>query len=277
MTVASPPPDPRAGQTPEILTARGALAVADGLIHGFFTRKGGVSQGLYASLNCGPGSGDDAGHVRRNRARAAAVLGTPPDHLLSLHQTHSAKVVTVERPWKRPWAAGSAPEADALVTATPGLALGVLTADCVPVLLADPHARVIGAAHAGWKGALAGVLEATVEALIALGGRRHRIHAVIGPAISQAHYEVGPEFHAAFCTATPSNQRFFTPGAAGRFWFDLPAYVTARLAALGLASVEDLAQCTYAQPERFFSYRRACHRKDPDYGRNLSAIMLREA
>jgi polyphenol oxidase len=239
-----------------------------GVSHGFFTREGGVSTGLYASLNCGGGSGDDRGAVAENRARAAAMLGVARDGLATNHQVHGIAVTTLVRPVK-----GVHPRADAMVTSARGLALGILTADCVPVLFADSQAGVIGAAHAGWRGALGGVLEATVRAMAALGADPARIRAGIGPAIGPASYEVGPEFPAPFLAQDGENARFFA-AANPKFHFDLPGYVGARLAALGLAAIAATGGDTAADRQRFFSYRRACLQGESDYGRLLSAIAL---
>ncbi len=241
------------------------------LRHAFFTRKGGASEGIYASLNCGLGSSDDRAHVIENRARAATHLGVPPWALLTVYQNHSPTCVSVTAPW----AEGQAPEADALVTATPGIALGILAADCAPVLFTDPQAHIIGAAHAGWKGAFTGVLDATLAAMEALGADRARIIAAIGPCIAQQSYEVGPEFEARFHDTAADTGSFFRPSAKpNHFLFDLPAYVTSRLNDAGVAAVESSPADTYAAPEDFFSFRRATHRGEPDYGRALSAIVL---
>lgn len=238
------------------------------LRHGFFTRKGGASSGIFAGLNCGTGSSDIAEVVAINRARAAEALGVDPANLVTVNQVHSADVVVVTAPL------ADRPRADAMVTATPGLALAVLTADCQPVLFADPQAQVIGAAHAGWRGARDGVLEATVEAMEALGARRNRIRAVIGPTISQRAYEVGPEFVEGFIDDDRDNARFFANGAGDRALFDLPAFGLHRLRSLGLAEAEWTRHCTYSDAERFYSYRRTTHAKEADYGRLLSAIRL---
>lgn len=236
------------------------------ITHGFFGRHGGVSTGLYASLNCGAGSNDDPVHVAENRARVAASLGAAPSHLLSLYQIHSPEVLTVTAPWTE------RPQADGMVTATPGLALGVLAADCTPILFADAAAGIIGACHAGWKGALAGVAEATIAAMRDLGART--ITAAIGPTIRQAAYEVGDEFRDRFVAADPANGDWFAPGkAADKFQFDLPGYLTRRLTRAGLTQIDDCDICTYADPG-YFSYRRTTHRGEPDYGRNISAIAL---
>ena len=236
--------------------------------HGFFTRKGGASSGIFAGLNCGTGSSDLAEVVAINRARAAEAMEVAPAALNTVNQVHSADVVTVTAPLTE------RPRADAMVTATPGLALAVLTADCQPVLFADPVAQVIGAAHAGWRGARDGVLEATVEAMEALGAERGRIRAVIGPTISQRAYEVGPEFVEGFIDDDRDNARFFANGAGDRALFDLPAYGLHRLRSLGLAEAEWTRHCTYSDPERFYSFRRTTHAGEADYGRLLSAIRL---
>jgi YfiH family protein len=250
------------------------LSVLDGhpsIRHAFFTRDGGVSDGIYASLNCGFGSGDDQGRVGRNREIAASRLGLAADRLVSCHQVHGTATITVERPWRRE----DNPRADGMVTAVPGIALGVLAADCAPVLFADPQARVIGAAHGGWRGALSGVMEATVAAMTALGGRAERIRAGIGPCIAQPSYEVGPEFEARFGAEDPSSGAFFRAAPkTGHFLFDLPGYIAHRLSRLGLAAVEQAPHDTAAEEELFFSYRRACRRGEPDYGRGLAAISL---
>jgi YfiH family protein len=244
----------------------------DGISHGFFTREGGHSTGLFSSLNCGMGSGDDRAVVTGNRAKVAARLGVAPDCLLSAYQVHSAEAVLVCGPWAE---ADERPRVDALVTRTPGVALGVLTADCGPVLFADPEARVVGAAHAGWKGALTGVTSRTLDLMEEQGADRARIVAVIGPTISQAAYEVGPEFPARFTEADPANARYFAPSArAGHAMFDLPAYLADRLRAEGVGQVIDLSLCTFSDERRFFSYRRATHRNEKDYGRLISAIAL---
>ena len=241
--------------------------------HAFFTREGGVSGGRFASLNCGFGSGDNIEHVERNRALAAARLDLPPERLVTCHQIHGTGIVTVERPWRRE----ANPRADGMVTAVPGIALGILAADCAPVLFADPAAAVIGAAHGGWRGALAGVMEATVAAMTALGARAEHIRAGIGPCIAQPSYEVGAEFEAAFAAADPDSRAFFVPAArAGHFRFDLPAYIARRLERLGLAAVEQSGHDTAAEEDLFFSYRRACRRGETDYGRGLAAIALAE-
>jgi hypothetical protein len=239
--------------------------------HGFFTREGGVSGGLYASRNCGFGAADPRDNVARNRARCVAELSAGPCALVTGYQTHSAAVATVEAPWPPE----AAPEVDALVTRRPGIALGILTADCAPVLLADAGAGVIGAAHAGWKGALGGVLEAAVAAMAALGAEPARIAAGIGPRIGAASYEVGAELRDRVVGDSADTEVFFAPAARpGHFLFDLAGYVERRLCAAGVGLVEAAAHDTYVEEARFFSYRRATHRGEPDYGRGLSAIAL---
>lgn len=240
-----------------------------GIAHGFLGRTGGVSTGLYASLNVGLGSGDDPAHVQENRARALAHVA-PGASLVTLYQVHGRDVVHVTAPV----ADDARPRADAMVTATPGLALGILTADCAPVLLADREAGVIGAAHAGWKGALAGVLPATVEAMVALGAERGRIIAAIGPCIARASYEVDDGFLMRLLTADPENERFFVPGRAGHHQFDLEGFAMASLAGAGLRTIIATGIDTYPDEARWFSYRRTTHRAEPDYGRQLSLICL---
>jgi polyphenol oxidase len=248
-----------------------SLAGIDGISHGFFTRQGGVSSGIYASLNCGPGSRDDAPNVKENRTRVAEILDVKPGNLLSLHQKHSADAVIVDKPW----ADGKGPEADAMVTAKLGLALGVLTADCAPVLFCDGAARVIGAAHAGWRGALAGIVEATVDAMTKLGAKPERIRAAIGPAISQKAYEVGVDYKEQFLAKEPQSESFFIiDEGSGEPHFDLSGYVAERLARAGVGAIEDLALCTYCDETRLFSYRRSQHHGEDDYGRQISAIVL---
>jgi polyphenol oxidase len=242
-----------------------------GVRHAFFTRVGGVSEGIYATLNAGVGSNDARERVTENRARMAAALGCAPDNLLSLYQIHSPTVVVADKPWP----ADARPRADGVVTQIPGLAIAASTADCGPVLLADPEARVIGAAHAGWRGALGGVVEATIAAMEGLGAARPRIHAAIGPTIRQANYEVGPDLVTQFTTADAANARFFIPAARpGQTMFDLPGYVMSRLERAGIGVCEDIGLCTYADPARFYSFRRTTHRGEPDYGRHLNAIVL---
>ena len=239
----------------------------DGVVHGFFTREGGVSTGLYAGLNGGPGSRDDPGAVATNRQRIAAHLGA--DDLISIWQVHSADVVTLVAPIAR-----DAARADGLVTARPGLALGVLTADCAPVLFADRQAGVVGAAHAGWKGAMAGILEAVLAAMQRLGAEPDRTVAAIGPVISQRAYEVGPEFVERFVDDDPATAGFFAKGPRDRAFFDLPGYCLWRLRAAGIAEAAWTGHCTYSDAGRFYSYRRACHAGEADYGRLVAAIRL---
>jgi hypothetical protein len=230
-----------------------------------------VSKGIYASLNAGVGSNDDRADVAENRARMAGALGVAPEAFLTPYQIHSADVVVAEAPWTHE----TRPRGDAVVTRVPGLAIGVSTADCGPVLLADREARVIGAAHAGWRGALAGVTDAAIAAMERLGARRARIVAAIGPLIRQPNYEVGAELVDNFLAADATNARFFKPSPQpGRAMFDLPGYVAARLARAGIETVEDLDVCTYANPQRFFSFRRTTHRGESDYGRHVNAIVL---
>ena len=239
--------------------------------HAFFERTGGVSVGLYTSLNCGFGSGDEADRVAENRARALDKLELEPGDLVTAYQVHSNRVAVVDTPWQR----DAAPKVDAMVTRTPGLALGILTADCVPVLLADAQAGVIGAAHAGWRGALDGVLDAVVGAMVDLGADAGHIIAGIGPAIGQRSYEVGPEFPTPFLAQSEANRDFFCPASrADHFMFDLKGYVARRLIGAGAKSVQVLPCDTCAEETRFFSYRRSCQRGEPDYGRGLSAIYL---
>jgi purine-nucleoside/S-methyl-5'-thioadenosine phosphorylase / adenosine deaminase len=248
-----------------------SLAAIGGVQHGFFTRRGGVSSGIYASLNCGPGSRDDAANVTENRARVAELLGTEPGRLITIFQKHSADAVVADKPWQD----GKVPEADAMVTATPGLAIGILTADCAPVLLCDGEARVIGAAHAGWRGALSGIVEATVAAMTRLGAKPERIIAAIGPSISQKAYEVGADFVEQFQAGEPDSAAFFiTDEGSGEPHFDLPGYVGERLARAGVGAITDLGLCTYCEETRLFSYRRSQHHGEGDYGRQISAILL---
>lgn len=236
--------------------------------HGFFTRKGGASSGIFTGLNCGPGSTDLSEIVAINRARVAAFMAVAPDNLLTLHQVHSPDVVTLTEPFT------TRPRADAMVTRAPGLALGILTADCQPVLFSDPQAGVIGAAHAGWRGTKDGVLEATVAAMTALGATPQGITAIIGPCISQSAYEVGQEFFEAFTDDDPETARYFASGTGGRMLFDLPAYGLARLRAAGVGHAEWTRHCTYRDPARFYSYRRTTHAGEADYGRLISVIRL---
>jgi len=250
------------------------LSALPGIAHGFFTREGGVSAGPYATLNVGLGSADARDAVIENRARVARALGVD-DHALAMpYQIHSPDVVVVEEPW----AHGEGPRADAVVTARPGLAVGVATADCGPILFADARGHAVGAAHAGWKGAIGGVIEATVAAMERLGAARADIVAVLGPTISADAYEVGPEFVERFVGEDPEHARFFRPSTRpGHAMFDLPAFIGMRLAAAGVGKAENLALCTYSDEDRFFSYRRTTHRREPDYGRLVSAIALAPA
>ncbi len=250
--------------TLEIITSD-ALAP---LRHGFFTRRGGASSGVFAGLNCGTGSSDQSEIVMINRNRVAETMGVAPDHLLGVHQVHSADVITVDA------AMADKPKADALVTKTRGLALSVLTADCQPVLFADAEAGVIGAAHAGWRGALDGVLDATVDAMETLGAQRANITAVIGPCIGQAAYEVGPEFFDSFMAEDEGVARFFAQGKEDRLQFDLAGFGLSRLRAAGVGHAEWTRHCTYSDPDRFYSYRRTTHAKEADYGRLIAAITL---
>ncbi|GAA0574827.1 peptidoglycan editing factor PgeF [Rhizomicrobium electricum] len=241
------------------------------LAHGFFGRPGGVSTGLYAGLNCGPGSGDDRAAVIENQRRAMEALGGAT--LVTCYQVHSAIAVTVTAPWD----IGDGPHADAMATNVPHIALGILTADCAPVLLADAEAGVIGAAHAGWKGAIGGVTDAVIAAMETLGATRSRIAAAIGPCIAQTSYEVDAGFRTRFLDAAADNDAFFTPGARdGHYHFALESYVVRRLAAAGVSVIHPLRCDTYADSQSFFSFRRATHRGEKDYGRNLSAIVLTE-
>ncbi|MEI6484901.1 MAG: peptidoglycan editing factor PgeF [Sphingomonadales bacterium] len=240
-----------------------------GVRHGFLTRRGGVSQGLFASLNVGLGSSDDQALVAENRRRAVDAVAAGAA-LVTLHQVHSAAVVPVTAPW----ADAARPRADAMVTATPGLALGILTADCAPLLFADAEAGVIGAAHSGWKGALADIGPATVAAMAALGARQERIVAAIGPTIARASYEVDLAFRDRFCAADPENDAFFAAGKPGHCQFDLEGFIAARLALAGVRTVVAMGVDTYPDEARFFSFRRTTHRAEPDYGRQLSVIAL---
>ena len=241
-----------------------------GVRHAFFTREGGVSEGIYASLNGGQGSNDAPDAVRENRAIMASHFGIVPDRLVNVWQVHSPDCVTVTGPWP-----GDRPKADAMATSTRGVALAIATADCGPVLFADAARGVIGACHAGWKGAFTGVVEATVARMIELGAAREAIVAVLGPCIGPDAYEVGPEFKARFDADSVDNARFFTPSPrAGHAYFDLHAYVGERARRAGIARFVDLGLCTYADERRFYSYRRMVHRGESDYGRLISAIML---
>jgi YfiH family protein len=246
------------------------LSAIPGLRHAFFTRDGGVSGGLYASLNGGIGSGDDPAHVVENRRRMAEQMGVTPAHFLSVHQTHSPDVMVATGSWQ----GASRPRADAIVTRTEGLSIGATAADCGPILLADPNARVIGAAHAGWKGALTGIVESTVEAMEKLGAERSGMVAAIGPLIRQHSYEVGGEFVERFIEADAENGIFFIPSAReGHAMFDLAGYIRMRLENAGVLMIDDIGVDTYSD-ERFYSYRRSVHRNEPDYGRHVHSIAL---
>lgn len=238
--------------------------------HGFFTRRGGVSKGVYATLNCGPGSRDNPEAVAENRARVAHHLASRRAPLNTLYQVHSADVIEAGGPWQP----GASPKADAMVTSQKGLILGVLAADCAPVLLADAKVGVVAAVHAGWRGAFAGVIEATVKKMLALGANSQDIRAAVGPCIAQNSYEVGQEFYAGFTAKSPENAAFFKPGKKGRHHFDLSGFVSARLTACGVRNPEAIAADTYSREKEFFSFRRATHRGESDYGRQISAIML---
>lgn len=247
------------------------LSDLPGIRHGFFTRAGGVSKGIYAGLNCGLGSKDDREAVFQNRARVANHLGATNPAVLSPYQIHSADAVIVAEPFT----SQNPPRADAIITRTPGLAVGILTADCGPVLFADPTARVVAAAHAGWRGAVSGILDAAIAKMEELGARRENIHASLGPCITQANYEVGTDFAQNLITRDPAFQRFFaTPVPGGKPRFDLPAFILADLAGKGLASVVSSVTCTYANESDFFSFRRTTHREEADYGRQISAILV---
>ena len=253
------------------LHLRAERLMAPGLAHAFFTRQGGVSTGVYESLNGGVGSKDDPACVAENRARMAQALGVAPTHLLVPYQIHSADVLQV----REPWSPDARPRCDGLVTDVPGLALGVTGADCGMILFADAQARVVGACHAGWKGAFTGVLEATLSAMEALGAKREHITAVLGPTIGAASYEVGPEFVARFREADADDMRFFTPSPReAHAMFDLPGFIGMRLQKADVGAFEDLRLDTYGDPARFFSYRRTTHLSEPDYGRLVSAIAL---
>ncbi len=248
-----------------------ALACLPGIRHGFFTRLGGVSEGLYASLNCGPGSADLPANVAENRARVARHLGGRHADVATIYQVHSGDAVVLDAPVD----AAARPKADGIVTRTPGLVIGILTADCAPVLFADPQAGVVGAAHAGWRGAIGGVLEATVAEMEKLGARRNRIVAAIGPAINQVSYEVGPDFEAALLESCADNEKFLARNNPHeRAYFDLPGFVGMRLKKAGIGEVERQSPCTYASESLFFSFRRSQHRSECDYGRQISAIVV---
>lgn len=252
------------------MLASSLLSAIPGIRHGFFTREGGVSGGVYSTLNGGPGSRDDPADVRENRRRMAERLGVTPENFLSVHQTHSPDAIVATGPWPGP----ARPKADAMVTTNEGVALGVTTADCAPILFADARARVIGAAHAGWKGALAGILESTIDAMEKLGAERGGMVAAIGPLIRQSSYEVGSEFVARFIDADAGNAAFFLPGEReGHAMFDLAGYIRRRLENAGVLMIDDLGVDTYSDA-RCYSYRRSVHRKEADYGRHVHAITL---
>lgn len=250
--------------TLEILTSE----LLSPLRHGFFTRKGGASSGVFSGLNCGQGSSDQTEVVAINRNRVAGAMGVAPEALISLNQVHSADVVVATEPLN------AAPKADGVVTNTPGLVLAILTADCQPVLFADHKAGVVGAAHAGWRGALGGVLESTLQAMESLGADRADTVAVIGPSISQAAYEVGPEFFDSFMSEDSDYSRFFAAGDGDRMMFDLPAFGLQRLRSAGIGQAQWTRHCTYSDPTRFFSYRRSVHAGEADYGRLIATIRL---
>jgi YfiH family protein len=243
---------------------------ADGIQHGFFLRTGGVSEGIYASLNCGRGSNDSRSRVEENRSRAASAIGASPDMLIGPRQVHSAVAVIAEAAWTP----GTAPEADAIVSNVRGIALSVLTADCAPILMADAKAGVIAAVHAGWKGAKAGVLESAIKEMLRLGARPENISAAIGPTISQDSYEVSPKFQAAFVLDGERNLKYFSQQPGARPHFNLPAFVKDKLLQSGVTNILDTGMCTYKNESILFSYRRTCHRSEPDYGRQISAILL---
>jgi len=243
--------------------------VLAGVRHGFFGREGGVSTGIYRSLNAGTGSNDDPANVLENRRRIAATFGLERDQLTGVHQVHSATAFCITGPFE-----GERPRADALVTTTPGFAISILTADCTPILFADSKAGVVGAAHAGWRGALAGVIQNTVWLMCEFGADVDNIAAAVGPCIHQSSYEVGPEFEAEFAAADASFARFFVPGAGDRFHFDLPGFCASRIEAAGVTQIETLPLDTYAESTRLHSHRRSVHEKAGDYGRNCSVIML---
>ena len=248
------------------------LSAAPGVRHAFFTREGGVSEGIYASLNGGLGSNDDPARVTENRRRMAEALGVAPSHFLTAHQVHSPDVAVVTEPWTLE----ARPKVDAIVTATAGIAIGVSSADCGPILFADPQARIIGAAHAGWRGAFTGVLEAKLAEMDKLGADRGRVVAAIGPLIRQRSYEVGEEFVGRFGRADPANAAFFAPAErTGHAMFDLAGYIRLRLERAGVLLIDDPDICTY-EDERFFSYRRSVHQSEPDYGRHIHGIVLED-
>lgn len=240
-----------------------------GTRHGFFTRKGGASDGIYAGLNCGLGSNDAHETVLTNRAHVADAMQVNIAALHSVHQIHSTNVVTL-----RDAASHTPAKADAMVTATKGIALGILTADCAPILFHDPEAGVIGAAHSGWKGAIGGVMQTTLSAMEALGAKRESITAVVGPTISQRAYQVGPEFFDDFIAQDMDYSRFFAQGTNDRMQFDLPSFCLHQLRMAGVGKASWTGHCTYSDPNRFYSYRRSCHHNEPDYGRLISTLCL---
>lgn len=243
-----------------------------GISHGFFGRRGGVSTGKYASLNTGRGSDDNPVHVEKNRRRVAHTIGANAGRLFSNHQIHSTRVVVLTDAWK----ANAQPKADGIVTKTPGLAISALSADCAPILFADSHAGVIGAAHAGWRGALAGVTDETVTAMVSLGAQRKNIVAAVGPCIGPKHFEVGPEFVGEFISENLGNARLFKQGKGDRSTFDIKTYLVRKLLAAGVGQAAALPDCTYAQSDMYFSYRHNCHNNIQDYGRNISVIMINQ-
>ncbi len=240
--------------------------------HGFFTKQGGVSTGIYESLNTGQGSDDSPSHVQENRSRVAGAISTTGACLISCYQCHSTDVIITDKPWE----IDTRPKADAIVTKTPGLAISALAADCAPVLFYEPRAQIIAAAHAGWRGALAGVTDKTIEAMVSIGANRAHIIAAVGPCISMNNYEVGPDFVAEFISANLGNAKFFTRGASDRSYFDLKAYLVQRLRRAKIGAATALPDCTYGQSDEFFSYRYNTHQKISGYGRNISVIMLNQ-
>ena len=246
------------------------LVALPGIRHGFFTRQGGVSEGIYGSLNCGLGSNDDRSQVTVNRNRVANHLGARAGSVMTVYQIHSATALVIDKPFE-----GAVPKADALVTRAPGVVVAALAADCTPVLFADPKAKVVAAAHAGWRGAVAGIVESTVAAMETLGANRSDIVAAIGPCIHQPNYEVGPDLMSQFVAADPKHERYFTvPAGKIKAHFDLPGFIADRVAAAGIVRFDLSPRCTYADPGLFYSYRRTTHRGEPDYGRQISAIVV---
>ncbi len=263
-------PDGQGQDTAAVSCLQAHNLARTGIGHGFFLRNGGVSEGLYASLNCGRGSNDKRDRVEENRARAAAQLGIDSHRLIGPRQIHSAKAVIVNEAWEP----AGAPEADAIVTRTPRLAIGVLTADCAPLLLADAEAGVVAAVHAGWKGAKTGVVEAAIDAMESLGANAGRVAAAIGPAISEAAYEVGPDFMAAFVASAEANAQYFSQDAGSKPHFNLRRYVKDRLLFRGVSNIQEIGGCTYKNESILFSYRRSIHKEERDYGRQISAILI---